>query len=255
MKKVSYFLLNIILFNSLLFAQVPSNDNCNSSIELTVSPSCLQTVGTLSLATESIAPITCGVGTSSTSKDVWYNFIATSSTATINVSPNTQAGNNFNVVIGLYSACGGSLIICSDQYGNLQTETIQASGLAIGNIYYINVFQYKNSINSLDPANPTFSICVMSNNPTGVNEIQEDFFLLGPNPVESSIHLNDDFVTRTHSILIYDSFGRTVFYTDNISNTINLESIAKGAYYMLFIQKNGDYNPKERIIYRKLIKQ
>jgi hypothetical protein len=95
----------------------------------------------------------------------------------------------------------------------------------------------------------------MSNNPTGVNEIQEDFFLLGPNPVESSIHLNDDFVTRTHSILIYDSFGKTVFYTDNISNTINLESIAKGAYYMLFIQKNGDYNPKERIIYRKLIKQ
>lgn len=239
-----------------ILAQSPINDDCITSITLALGPTCQSSVGTLSLSTQSLPPITCGPGTSSASKDVWYSFIATSPSATIIASPNQQLPNNFNLVMGLYSACGGSLITCADQYGNLQPETIQASGLTIGNTYFINIYQYKNSISSPDPANPTFSICVISDNPTGAtNEVKEDFFLLGPNPTESLINLNDDFVNRTHSILIYDNFGKTVFYTDSISNTVNLSSLQKGEYHMLFIQKNGGYNPKERIIYRKVIKQ
>jgi len=236
-------------------AQVPINDNCISAINLVPTLSCQTTIGTLSLATQSLPPITCGAGTSSASKDVWFSFIASSPNATIIATPNQQLPNNFNLVMGLYSACGGSLITCADQYGNLQPETIQASGLTIGNTYFINIYQYKNSISTPDPANPSFSICVIGDNPTGANEIKEDFFLLGPNPTESLVNLNDDFVNRIHSILIYDNFGNTVFYTDNISNSINLGFLSNGEYHMLFIQKNGGYNPKERIIYRKIIKQ
>ena len=251
------YLLFIIIYCSVLSAwsQPPVNDNCISALPLAISSTCQTTIETLSLSTQSLPPITCGAGTSSLAKDVWFSFLASSPNATIIATPNQQLPNNFNLVMGLYNACGGSLITCADQYGNLQSETIQASGLTIGNTYFINIYQYKNSISSPDPTNPTFSICVIGDNPTNVNNNVDDYFLLGPNPTETSIHLNDVFVNQTHSILIYDATGKTVFYSEQVSDTIDLSSLQKGEYNMLFIQKNGGYNPKERIIYRKIIKQ
>lgn len=131
-----------------------SNDDCSGAVALSVSPSTVCTTsqsGTTVGATQSIPAITCGGFSGNADDDVWYSFVATSTTHTITVTQGTLA----DPVIDLRSgACNGTSIDCSDSTIGTP-EILTANGLTIGNTYYIRVYSYSGAT-----AQGTFDICV-----------------------------------------------------------------------------------------------
>ncbi|HOV10555.1 MAG TPA: SpoIID/LytB domain-containing protein [Bacteroidales bacterium] len=142
----------------------PSNNNCSGAQTLTVysTSSCGgATTGTISGATQSIAPLSCGGYTSTLCTDVWYKFTATTTAHTITVVPSS----GMDAVVDLRSgACNGSNIACADiGGGHGATEVIYATGLTAGTTYYVRVYDYTGS--SVPPTTYTFTICVTTPTP------------------------------------------------------------------------------------------
>lgn len=144
------------LFLTLLFvgllgslAAQPANDNCASAVTLTPGASCVTTAGTTVAATQSIAAISCAGFTATTALDVWYQFTATA--ANLNV---TVVGDvNFDAVIDVRSgACDGTNIACADATLSGGTEVAALTGLTVGNIYLVRVYDFSGTA--------TFTICV-----------------------------------------------------------------------------------------------
>ncbi|MBA4239970.1 MAG: hypothetical protein C0448_04555 [Sphingobacteriaceae bacterium] len=134
----------------------PANDNpCNATAAAVNSApgTCtVQTGGTISGATASgVATGTCS-GTAD--DDVWYSFVASSTSMNINL--NNVTGSTTDLYHSVYAGtCGspGTALICSDP----NSSTI--NGLTVGNTYFIRIFSYT----STSGQNTTFSLCI---NPT-----------------------------------------------------------------------------------------
>jgi hypothetical protein len=127
-------ILSLIVFSNKAIAQ----DNCASAITLSSSTGCNNTSINLSTATASTG-IPVGCWTAGTYYDFWYQFTATSTSHTITLS---NIGNRItNPRIQIYSGTCGSLtsVVCGNTSGTPVTAT--ATGLAIGNIYYVRVAQ------------------------------------------------------------------------------------------------------------------
>ncbi|MFY9309144.1 MAG: T9SS type A sorting domain-containing protein [Bacteroidia bacterium] len=144
----------------------PVNDNCSGATALTVYGTTCggATTGDVANATQSIAAISCNSWTGTANDDVWYSFVATSTTHDITVVGSTS----FDAVIDLRSgACTGTNIDCADTSFTGGTEVVHASGLTVGNTYLVRVYHYGSSI----PATTTFTICVTTPTPsTPVND-------------------------------------------------------------------------------------
>ena len=137
-------------FNICVTHVAPANDDCSNAISLTSGLACVSTAGTLVSATYStIATIGCGV---TNRNDVWYSFVAVASNTTI-----TLTSPPANPRLQLFSGTCGSLtsIACG-------TNTLSATGLTVGNTYYVRVYTDPN-------ASGTFSICVTHTRPTNDN--------------------------------------------------------------------------------------
>ncbi|MBK8228936.1 MAG: hypothetical protein IPK70_17395 [Flavobacteriales bacterium] len=91
---------------------VPANDDCANAIELIPNPTCNPVSGTTENATASISGlVNCSGFLANPNDDVWYRFVATSTTHTLNVTP--SAG--FDPVVQLRdgsAGCNGAPIIC-----------------------------------------------------------------------------------------------------------------------------------------------
>ncbi|MBS1570266.1 MAG: hypothetical protein JST45_12630, partial [Bacteroidetes bacterium] len=137
----------------------PANDNCAGAVALTVNPdlNCGSvTHGTVVSATNS-GQNTC-FGTAD--DDVWYSFTATATSHQISLINRT--GSTTDMMIGVYSgACGGlTSVACSDP------ETMTASGLTIGQTYYVQVYTYTST-----PGQTTnFDVCVGTLPPPPAND-------------------------------------------------------------------------------------
>jgi len=84
----------------------PANDNCGSAIAIGLG----LTTGTTANATNDAAG-TCGL--SGASPDVWYSI-------TLPCSGDYRidtCGSGYDTVLGLYTACGGSVLSCNDDHG------------------------------------------------------------------------------------------------------------------------------------------
>ena len=129
----------------------PSNDNCLGATTLTHAATCTPTSGTILGATAS-GGIACGDGTPN--DDVWYQFVATSANAKIIVDGST----NFDAVFEVSSGSCGALttIACVDNTIDDGIETVQLSGLTVGQTYFIRVYDWYNTW----PISLTFNICV-----------------------------------------------------------------------------------------------
>jgi hypothetical protein len=137
----------------------PANDNCTGAYTAAVSSgtACTSlTDGTLLGATASTQVNNCASGDDG--NDVWYSFVATSSTHSITI--NNVAGNTTDLYHSVYAgSCSsiGNAIVCSDP----NNSTV--NGLTPGNIYYLRVYTYW----SAPTANTTFSVCIRTGPPTG----------------------------------------------------------------------------------------
>jgi len=133
----------------------PANDECVNAINLTVHGStCTNaTTGDVANATQSIPAISCGGLQGTANNDVWYKFTATATSHTITV----VGSQNFDAVVDLRSGnCTGTNILCADITGSGATEVINATGLTVGSVYYVRVYDYYSSI----PSTTTFTICI-----------------------------------------------------------------------------------------------
>jgi gliding motility-associated-like protein len=138
----------LLLLPFLAFAQ-PSNDNCFGAITLTASSSCVPISGTTANATQSL-PACAGTA----NDDVWYNFVATQSALSVQVTGAT----GFNPVLQVFSGgCTSSTSMgCANNTGNGGTETLSFTNLIVGVTYWIRVHHFLATI----PTNQTFTICV-----------------------------------------------------------------------------------------------
>jgi trimeric autotransporter adhesin len=126
----------------------PSNDECAGAINLPVFNSCSNNPGNMAGSTASATPLG-GTCTGPLGYDVWYKFIANSTSTTITLG---GIGTNFvspNIEI-LSGTCGAlTSISCG-------TSPRTAAGLTIGNTYYVRIYS-----TSLTPpnGNARFTIC------------------------------------------------------------------------------------------------
>jgi len=137
-------------FNICVTHTGPANDDCSGAISLTSGTACVNTGGTLVGATYStISSIGCGVASRN---DVWYSFVAVSASTTITLSSAPA-----NPQIQLFSGTCASLtsIACG-------TTSLAATGLTVGNTYYVRVYTDPN-------VSGTFNICVTHAPPANDN--------------------------------------------------------------------------------------
>lgn len=129
----------------------PANDNCNTATPVTVPGSgCNSTSGYIAGATASPQATGCS-GTAD--DDVWYSFVATSPSATINL--NNVTGSTTDLYHSVYAGTCGSIgapLVCSDP--NNSTVT----GLTPGNTYYVRVYSYT----STGGQTSSFDVCIQS---------------------------------------------------------------------------------------------
>ncbi len=98
----------------------------------------------------------CGNGTSPDDKDVYYKFVAQSTSHTVSVS---NYASNFDAVIELRTACGiGTAISCYDPSGAPSTVSNTWTNLTIGSTYYVRIFEYNST--GTPASSSTFQICV-----------------------------------------------------------------------------------------------
>lgn len=136
----------------------PANDDCTAALMLTpggVSAACNPTNGTLIGATATPGLAT-PVGTAD--DDVWYRFMATSTTHTV-----TLAGSG-DYVQELLSGTCGSLTSVAYSDPNVKIYT----GLSVGTTYYLRVYSYSATRPSATAA--PFTICVTTPTPPPAND-------------------------------------------------------------------------------------
>lgn len=220
------------------FNTVPVNDNCSSAITLTSGTTCSATSGNLLYATTSgLARATCDVNSGTPAlKDVWYKFKATATKHTIKLTPSS----GLDGVLALYSSCTGGQKGCKDNGGGAGgVETLYATGLTIGNTYYIRVY----SAGPNTPSTTTFTICVTKTTTKQMewsdeeSEDNTDLFTIYPNPAKDEFKM--DFYSDVENIItvrLIDLTGRIVFAnTYNAMEgmntfSVNLNDVSKGFY-------------------------
>jgi len=130
----------------------PLNDDCSNAILLISNTTCNQISASTIDATQSLSAIFCNGYIGNANDDVWFKFVAASSNPTIRV----ESGAGFDAIIDLRSGnCNGVNIDCADQTGVGGIETLNTTGLTIGNTYYIRVYGY-GTLSSFG----NFTICV-----------------------------------------------------------------------------------------------
>lgn len=140
----------------------PANDNCTGAIALTTNPTCVTTTGNVNIATNS-GIAACGSGSSNPDDDVWYSFVATCTSQTINVTGSASFDPSFEVFSG---ACGGlSSILCVAPGGVPGTTISGIAATVIGNTYYVRVYDYGTGY----PPTTTFTICIVNAPPVNDN--------------------------------------------------------------------------------------
>ncbi len=157
-----------------------ANDNCTGAISLTVNSSttCVSsTSGTTVGATQSQAGC---LGTAD--DDVWYNFVATSTSHTVTVVPNGISDIIFQVFNG---NCGSltSLDCVDDTISS--TEASLLAGLTVGNTYFVRIYSYGSGTGQ-----GAFTICVTSNIPCIAGSGNGSTTLTCPNIVSGGLGLN-----------------------------------------------------------------
>lgn len=140
-----------ILSQQFAFSQA---DNCSAATTINVTANCSSpTAGTTLGATQTIAG--CA---GNADDDVWYQFVATATSHQIQVVPSAS----MDPVVQLFSGPCATLVslVCQDNGGTAAAETINYSGLTIGQTYRIRVYHY-----GAGSGSGNFTICV-TNAPT-----------------------------------------------------------------------------------------
>lgn len=131
---------SMLILMSLQAWAAPINDNCSSATTISVSSSCSNTSGSIS-----------GASSQKEYFDVWYKFVATSNSTTINVN------GSFDAVVNCYTSCSSNSFASADNTTS-GSEILNLNNLTVGATYYISVSHYY----SYTPTYSSFTICAQS---------------------------------------------------------------------------------------------
>jgi hypothetical protein len=131
----------------------PANDLCVGAISLFQQNAAACVTPTFGFTLSATATLGAAPCTGTSDDDVFYSFVATSPTPTIEVI----GFDGFDPVLDLRSGAGcGTSIQCANSTGVDGTEVINASGLTVGQTYRIRIYSAGNGT----PFNGVFSVCV-----------------------------------------------------------------------------------------------
>ncbi|WDO14432.1 T9SS type A sorting domain-containing protein [Flavobacterium sp. WW92] len=149
----------------------PANDECAGAVALTVNSDLLctsKTAGTLVSATNS----GIGADTGTADDDVWFSFVATSTTHKISLL--NSNGDQTDLVHEVMDGNCNALTILNSSDDDIST----ASGLTIGTTYYVRVFSYGTNA----PESTAFDICIGTLPPAPANDECTGAVVLTVNP-------------------------------------------------------------------------
>jgi hypothetical protein len=214
----------------------PQNDTCNQATLLVSQQNCNYTSGTLDNATSSgLSVVSCDNFSNPALEDVFFSFTAVENEHTIFL----EANPNLDPVIALYegNTCNNlNEIFCTDSGGLGVNETIQASGLTVGETYWIRVYDY----GSIPPTDGNFQICITHNNQTDISELSLIHqIIIYPNPVDENLVIKQTDNISLHQIIIINELGQTVKEIFNPKKTINVSDLSSGLYFINFITSNN----------------
>ena len=116
-----------------VFAFAQPNNLCGSATTLTPSHGCFNTAGTLTGATYTAGVGLPGCGTAVA--DVWYRFVASSTTPTITVAQTSGVAGLRRSQLFSGTCASLTSLACSGDNNNLA-----AVGLVLGQTYYVRVY-------------------------------------------------------------------------------------------------------------------
>lgn len=184
----------------------PANDECANAIVITTSADCVPVDGYTLMATESQPADSCNGYLGTANDDVWYTFTATATEMTINV----QGGGTFDAVVELFEGDCSALseIGCADATVSGELETIQQSGLNIGQAYLVRLFHY----GAAETAPSDFTICAVEGLANiGIGEENEvDGSSIFPNPTTGPVSITWQGPSADVRIDVLDMTGRIV---------------------------------------------
>ncbi|HKO81035.1 MAG TPA: T9SS type A sorting domain-containing protein [Chitinophagaceae bacterium] len=204
-------------WNFTICLQSSPNDDCISSTSLTSNANCTTTAGSL-LRSTATTGLPAGCEAAGTHYDVWYSFVAVSSTQTATIS--NREGNFTNPEIQLYSGACGALtsIACG-------TTSLTANGLTIGNTYRVRV----SNIGSSPATNGGFDICVTHPTPPANDDCAGSILLTSG--VSCTNTTGNMFLASSSAIAIAPCTGPVVydvwyrFVAQSTTPTITLSSV------------------------------
>ncbi|TDP57807.1 T9SS type A sorting domain-containing protein [Flavobacterium dankookense] len=223
---------NYLLFCLLSFVlSYSQNDICANSISLTPNTNCVTTTGTFSGSSNTGTTTAC----SPTSlQDVWYSFIATDPTMSVQLT--NGVGVNLGMEI-LSGSCAGSSFVCDNSSTSTSSEFYLNNNFTVGETYFIRVYHTEAVL-----LTTSFNICVQ--NPTlSIEENALNQFKIYPNPATDFIDIQYDGILS--KVEIYDSIGKIVAKTDK--NRIDISNLSIGIYLVKIVNQNGGVSTK-RII-------
>jgi hypothetical protein len=139
----------------------PSNDDCLGAIDLTVNADYNCGIVTASSTTAATASPQPDDATGTPNNDVWFTFTATATGHRIVISDvvNVGGGTSTSTDMGMsvFDDLAGCNMIAANEVGESDPDTLNLTGLTIGNIYYVRVYGWFSSVQ-----NNNFNICVGS---------------------------------------------------------------------------------------------
>ncbi|MEP7106478.1 MAG: T9SS type A sorting domain-containing protein [Ferruginibacter sp.] len=247
MKKV-YMAICLCLFvfsSNKIFAQAPVNDDCSGAISINTVPyddftTAYTSVNTTG-ATRSAPDPACITGNDN-NDDVWYKFVAVTSTELLRAVSAVQGSVYTAVGYALYDACGGTEIACNNQMGTFYGNEL-LGGLTPGNTYYLRFWSLRNftsmtfsfavmDINPITPANDPTNATQLTINSPGAKCIAPQFFTTksatrsSPDPSCSSDNDDDvwfQFIMPANGVYIY--IEEAALITSGSPPTLGMELI------------------------------
>ncbi len=178
--------------------QPPANDDCTGAIALTPGASCVNTSGTLDLATANAAtPLGCFAA--GTYYDVWYTFVATTTIETVTIS--SLGANITSPHIQIYSGSCGSLVSVACSSGT----SLMQYGLTVGATYYVRIANLNANPSGLGTV-ANFNICITYITPVANDECANATLLTSGT---SCVNTAGTFINSSPSISSLPSCGNS----------------------------------------------
>lgn len=163
-------------FDLCVYATLPGieNDECSGAIVITATSddNCVPTQGSFADATQEMDPEICDDLESDNAYDQWFAFEALGEEHIVEVTTQETGGfEGVGAVVNVYDSCDGNFIACGNpnvfQQGGFTivqsgTTSVPLSDLTPGNMYYVRVYNYGDSLPQADVDD--FTICVRGPN-------------------------------------------------------------------------------------------